>query len=137
MSGCELKTGFFALRACTGMVVAGCRTCRRAMCAQHAEQDGSLSRCLDCAARERQAARPKQAGGGRGGHHVRHRHDHYDEDWMRARRDSLHRGVLAGTAVSTGAYAAGAFDERDIDAFDHLREERDELEFDAPGFGAS
>ena len=49
MSGCECKSGFFALRDCTQPVAARCPVCRRAMCRQHAA-DVQLSVCLDCAA---------------------------------------------------------------------------------------
>jgi len=48
MSGCQCKSGFFALRDCQGPVVTQCPTCRRAICARHSTVAAGSTQCLDC-----------------------------------------------------------------------------------------
>jgi len=138
MSGCECKTGFFALRACEQPVAARCPTCRRAMCRKHAA-DPQLSICLDCAAGQRQATRTST---GRAG---RRDHERHDRDWLYERRhdvhgDSLYRGSVPATAATATAVAgahATPFDQQDARAFDQHAVERDDDGPEAGGFGDS
>ena len=155
MSGCECKSGFFALRDCTQPVAARCPICRRAMCRQHAA-DAQLSVCLDCAAGKRQKARTAnspRAGGSRDSRRDEHTDD---REWLYERRyeahgDRVYRGgrdsgtsttttTTAATAAGAGAvvgHEAGAFDEQDVRGFDHLDVERDDGDATPRGFGDS
>lgn len=56
MTGCQCKSGFFALRDCGEQAVTQCLTCQRMVCATHASLESNLTQCMDCHARANQGA---------------------------------------------------------------------------------
>ena len=134
MSGCECRSGFFALRDCDNPVVGRCTGCRRAICRRHADADGNGARCLDCAARARQDDTSRAA---------RSRTPATDDDdgsvddgWVYQYRHRFYAGGYA--PIYAGSHHGTYYDRYDARSFEHLEVERDDFADDAgAGFGDS
>ena len=122
MSGCQCKTGFFALRDCGEIVVGQCTECRRAMCARHSAPDSGLTMCLDCQARSRQNLPDR---------------DTYDDQWAHEYRHRYY--TLGYTPIYTGHRSSTYYDQYDTRSFDNGRSARADFadEDSSAGFGDS
>ena len=131
MSGCQCKSGFFALRDCGQPPVANCSACQRAMCHTHSAVESQFTQCRDCWARNQQQAagadprlnRPDNAG-------------NYDDDWAYNYR---HRYYAAGySPVYTGRHYHTYYDQYDARSFQQRGDDFDDGSDNArAGFGDS
>lgn len=125
MSGCQCKTGFFALRDCTEPVVTQCAHCKRAICSRHRTSVQSGTVCLDCAAGMRQAQARKDTPAQR----ERRRQDAaLDDTWVYGYRDQHYRSGYA--PIYSGTRDSTYYDQYDQRAFDQLPAERDDPDAD-------
>jgi hypothetical protein len=123
MSGCECKTGFFALRDCGEPVVGRCGECQRAMCARHAAPDSGFTMCLDCQSRSQQ--------------NVNENHERYDDQWAHSYRHRYY--TLGYTPLYTGHRSTTYYDQYDTRSFDQTQAGAADLHDDdsSAGFGDS
>ncbi len=137
MSGCECKTGFFALRDCPEPVVGRCRHCRRAMCRRHGDPDSQLGECLDCGARRQsEPAQRGQAQSSRRAAITDSTDTRLDDSWVYAYR---HRFYASGyLPIYAGTHHSSYYDRYDSRSFEHLAVENDDFgDDDGAGFGDS
>lgn len=93
---CAVKRGFFNLRDCGALATGACATCARPICQEHTAPQGAAALCLDCYAREAEAAAAPQAYDSRWAYATRHHYystgsyspfywgssyDHYYDDY--------------------------------------------------------
>ena len=143
MSGCECKTGFFALRDCPDPVFQRCTSCRRAMCRRHSAPNTASVMCLDCVARNEQDdddySNNQRNTHRRGGDSDADHHSDnaaLDDRWVYAYR---HRFYSSGyVPIYAGTHHSTYYDRYDTRSFDNLEVERDDFDDDTgAGFGDS
>jgi len=129
MSGCECKTGFFALRDCQEPALQRCKSCHRQMCRRHGSPDRSKGRCLDCAARAEPASPPaSRLPGSRHVPKADTENTALDDHWVYNYR---HRFYSSGyLPIYAGTHHSSYYDRYDARAFENLDVERDDSERD-------
>jgi hypothetical protein len=129
MSGCQCKSGFFALRDCDQQVAGRCTVCQRAMCCRHSSPDSDLTYCLDCWAKKQQnnpADNPAAVGNDPA----------YNDQWAYSYRN---RYYAAGYApIYYGSHYNRYYDTYDTRSFDQAKTGDDDFTDDGgAGFGDS
>ena len=118
MSGCQCKSGFFALRDCGQPAVAACTVCQRAMCHTHSSVESQFTQCRDCWARNQQQA------AGADPRLQRRDDDGYDDGWAYNYR---HRYYSAGySPVYSGRHYHSYYDQYDARSFDKRGDDFDD-----------
>ena len=105
MSGCQCKSGFFALRDCGQPVVTQCLTCQRTVCLEHASRESNLTLCLDCFTRSDQNAA-----------HPNTNANQYDDQWAYGYRQRYYGAGYA--PIYSGDHYHHYYDRYDARSFD-------------------
>jgi hypothetical protein len=100
MTGCQCKSGFFALRDCGQQAVTQCLSCQRMVCLEHAARESNLTQCMDCWARANQ-------GGSRSA---------YDDQWAYGYRHNYYSSGYA--PLYYGSHHHHYYDQYDTRSFD-------------------
>lgn len=119
MTGCECKSGFFALRDCDQPVANTCTRCSRGICSRHLSPASGFTECLDCWARghdEDVQQQPNDDGSMPPPAKSVGENAPLDEDWAYGYRHRYYRGgyrpLYMGTAA--GVYYS-TYDTRSFD----------------------